>query len=139
MAKQMTGRCLCGSVSYKLEAEPFAQALCFCTNCQRQTGTAFSVVIGVARDAFKVEGDTLASIDTDGEIHGTTTHRHFCSACGSPIYSAIDAQPELVYVKAGTLDDPSWLEPNIEVFTRSALPWAPHLENAMRFETMPTG
>jgi hypothetical protein len=134
----MTGRCLCGNVSYTLEAEPFAQALCFCRDCQRQTGTAFSVVIGVPRSAFNVEGDTLASIDTTGEMHGTPTHRNFCSACGSPIFSVVDAQPDVVFVKAGTLDDASWLEPNVEVFTRSALPWAPHLENAARFETMPT-
>jgi hypothetical protein len=138
MAKEMTGHCLCGSVSYRMATEPFAQALCFCTDCQRQTGTAFSVVLGVPRDAFTVEGDTLASIRTTGEMHGTPTHRHFCSACGSPIYSAVEAQPDVVYVKAGTLDDASWLEPNIEVFTRSALPWAPHLENAARFETMPS-
>ena len=45
--------------------------------------------------------------------------------------------PDVVYVKAGTLDDESWLEPNAEVFTRSAQPWSPHLANAMQFETMP--
>jgi hypothetical protein len=137
MAKANTGHCLCGNVTYRMDAEPFAQALCFCTNCQRQTGTAFSIVIGVPRDAFTVEGDTLASIDTTGEVHGTTTRRHFCSACGSPIFSTVDAQPEVVWVKAGTLDDASWLEPNAEVFTRSAQPWSPHLANGARFETMP--
>ena len=137
MAKEITGRCLCGNVSYHLDSEPFAQALCHCRDCQRQGGTAFSVVIGIGRDAFHVEGATLASFDTEGEVHGTKTHRHFCSACGSPIYSVVDAQPEVVYVKAGTLDDPSWLEPNAEVFTRSAQPWSPHLEHAARFETLP--
>ncbi|MEA2495932.1 MAG: hypothetical protein QOJ29_3843 [Thermoleophilaceae bacterium] len=138
MAKEMSGRCLCGSITYELTSEPFAQALCHCEDCQRQTGTAFSVVIGLRRDAFTVEGNTLASIDTTGDVHGTATHRHFCSACGSPIFSVVDAQPDVVYVKAGTLDDKSWLEPNAEVFTRSAQPWSPHVENAVRFETMPT-
>lgn len=137
MAREMTGRCLCGGVTYRIESEPFAQAVCHCKDCQRQAGSAFSVVVGVPRDAFVVEGDTLASFDTIGAVHGTPTHRHFCSRCGSPIFSAVDAQPDVVYVKAGTLDDTSWLEPNAEVFTRSALPWAPRLENAARFETMP--
>jgi len=137
MANEMTGHCLCGNVSYRLESEPFAQALCHCRDCQRQTGSAFSIVIGVPRDTFSVEGDTLASIETTGEVHGTPTRRHFCSNCGSPIFSVVDAQPEVVYVKAGTLDDASWLEPNAEVFTRSALPWTPHLENSTRFATMP--
>jgi len=133
----MTGHCLCGGVSYRLESEPFAQAVCHCSDCQRQTGTAFSVVVGVQRDAFMVEGDTLASFETTGDVHQGTTRRHFCSGCGSPIFSAVDAQPDVVWVKAGTLDDASWLEPNAEVFTRSALPWTPRLENAASFETMP--
>ena len=137
MANVMTGHCLCGSIKYRLEAEPTVQALCFCSDCQRQTGTAFSIVIGIPRDAFVVEGDTLSSIETRGELHGTPTRRHFCSACGSPIFSMVDAQPDVAWVKAGTLDDASWLEPNAEVFTRSAQPWSPHLAGGARFETMP--
>jgi hypothetical protein len=137
MARKITGHCLCGQVTYRLDVEPVAQAFCYCADCQRQTGTAFSVVIAVPREAFHVEGDTLSSFKTKGDVHGTPTRRHFCSACGSPIFSAVEALPDFVYVKAGTLDDARWLEPNAEVFTRSAQPWAPRLEKAARFETMP--
>jgi hypothetical protein len=133
----ISGHCLCGNVTYTADAEPVAQALCHCTNCQRQTGTAFSIVIGVPASAFHVEGSALASFPTDGDVHGTTTLRHFCSNCGSPIFSSVEAMPEVVYIKAGTLDDASWLAPNAEVFTRSALPWTPHLENAAMFESVP--
>ena len=137
MPAPMTGHCLCGNVTYRIDAEPFAQAICHCEDCQRQTGTAFSIVIGVPHDAMTVEGDSLAIFDTTGEVHGGATHRHFCSNCGSPLFSVVDAQPEVAYIKAGTLDDASWLEPNAEVFTRSALPWSPRLANAATFETMP--
>ncbi len=133
----ISGHCLCGKVTYSADAAPVAQAICHCTNCQRQTGTAFSIVVGVPAAALHVEGDTLSSFPTTGDVHGTQTLRHFCSACGSPIYSSVEAMPEVVYIKAGTLDDASWLQPNAEVFTRSALPWTPHLEGAMQFETMP--
>jgi hypothetical protein len=136
MAK-ISGHCLCGQVTYSADAEPTAQALCHCANCQRQTGTAFSIVIGVPVGAFQVEGDTLASFPTTGEVHGTTTLRHFCSACGSPIYSSVEAMPDVVWVKAGTLDDASWLKPNAEVWLRSAQPWSPHLEGAAEFERVP--
>jgi hypothetical protein len=37
------------------------QGACYCANCQRQTATAFSVIVGVPSDAFTVEGDALAS------------------------------------------------------------------------------
>jgi hypothetical protein len=137
MAKEMTGHCLCGNVTYEITEEPVAQAFCYCQDCQRQTSSPFSVVIGVPVEGFKVEGESLSSIVTQGEVHGGPTRRYFCSACGSPIYSAVEAMPDVIYVKAGTLDDASWLQPHAEVFTRSAMPWAPHLEGAPRFETMP--
>lgn len=138
-ANPITGRCLCGSVSYSADAEPVVQAVCHCTECQRQTGTAFSVVVGVPRAALTVEGSTLASFTTVGEDHGRDTERRFCSACGSPIVSLSEALPELAFLKAGTLDDASWLEPAVEVWSRSAQPWSPHFEHAARIERGPGG
>ena len=70
-------------------------------------------------------------------MHGGTTHRYFCSNCGSPIYSAVDGAPDVAFVKAGSLDDSSWLAPNMEVFTRTAQPWAPRVPEAAAFDTMP--
>jgi hypothetical protein len=136
-ANQITGRCLCGSVTYRAEAEPVVQAVCHCTDCQHQTGTAFSVVVGVPRAALTVDGSTLASFTTTGEDHGTATQRGFCSACGSPIVSYVEAVPDMAFLKAGTLDDASWLEPAVEVWTRSAQPWSPHFEHAARLERGP--
>jgi len=133
----MTGRCLCGGVSYRAEAEPLAQAVCHCTDCQRQTGSAFSPVVVVPRAALTLEGSTLASFTTIGDQHGTETQRQFCSACGSPIVSFVGATPDLAYVNAGTLDDVSWFEPTVEVWSRSAHPWSPHFEHAARLEEGP--
>ncbi|HMD52767.1 MAG TPA: GFA family protein [Solirubrobacteraceae bacterium] len=133
----ITGHCLCGSVTYRADAEPIAQAVCHCTDCQRQSGTAFSVVVGVPRAALTIEGSTLASFTTKGEEHGSDTERSFCSACGSPIVSVIAAAPEMAFLKVGTLDDASWVEPGIEVWSRSAQPWAPHFEHVATFERGP--
>jgi hypothetical protein len=102
-----------------------ATILCHCTDCQRQTGTTFSVVVGVDRDAFKVQGDTLATFTTVGEDTREAVHRQFCSACGSPIVSLPDVAPDLAFIKAGTLDDTSWLEPEMEIWCRSAQEWVP--------------
>ena len=136
---EISGHCLCGSITYKIDAAPVVQAVCHCTNCQRQTGTAYSVVIGVPRTALTIEGDTLSSFETEGEAHGTMTERQFCSACGSPIVSLVGAIPELAFVKAGTLDDMSWVEPSVEVWCRSAQPWTPHFDNAHQIELAPPG
>jgi hypothetical protein len=90
--------------------------------------------VGVPRAAFKVEGDTLASVTTIGDDHGGDTERNFCSACGAPVFSISALAPELALIKAGSLDDASWLEPEWEVWTSSAQPWSPRLEQAASFE-----
>ena len=135
--KPITGRCLCGGVTYSADLEPVSQAVCHCTDCQRQTGNPFSVIVGVPRAGFNVEGSTLASFATTGEDHGGDTQRHFCSACGSPVFSIAAVAPELAFIKAGSLDDASWLAPAVEVWTSSAQPWSPHFERATRLERGP--
>src|SRR5205823_1390761 len=98
-------------------------AVCHCRDCQRQSASAFSIVVGVSRDAFRVDGDTLRSFTTIGEEHGSENMRHFCGECGSPIYTANEHYPDVYILKAGTLDDTSWLEPQIELWGESAQPW----------------
>ena len=133
----LTGHCLCGSISYTCDAGPTLTAVCHCTNCQRQTGTASSIIVGVPDAALRIEGDTLRTFATVGEDHQTTTNRSFCSACGSPIVSRIEAMPDLAFIKAGTLDDTSWLNPTTEVWCRSAQPWVPTIPGATRLERGP--
>ena len=41
------GGCLCGSIRYTCDAEPALTANCHCKHCQRQSGSAFSTIIGV--------------------------------------------------------------------------------------------
>ena len=134
---QITGRCLCGGVTYSADAEPVIQAACHCTDCQRQTGNPFSVIVGVPRDALAVEGSTLGSFTTIGEDHGGETQRSFCTACGSPLFSIAAVAPQLAFIKAGSLDDASWLQPSVEAWTSSAQPWSPHFEGAAQLERGP--
>jgi hypothetical protein len=113
------------------------QAVCHCADCQRQTGSPFSVIVGVPRAAFTVQGDTLASFATTGTDHGGDTERKFCSACGSPIFSIAAVAPDLIFIKAGSLDDASWLKPAVEVWTTSGQPWSPQFEDTARLDRGP--
>jgi hypothetical protein len=81
------------------------------------------VVVGVERDTFHIEGDTVSSFTTIGEDTGEAVHRQFCSACGSTLLSIAEATPDMVWIKAGTLNDYSWLEPEMEIWTRSKHPY----------------
>lgn len=133
----ITGGCLCGNVRYSVDADPVVQGACHCKDCQRQTGSPFTVFVGVPRDAFTVEGDTLSSYTTVGEDHGGDTERNFCSNCGAPVFSFSPLVPQLALLKGGSLDDASWIEPGMELFTDSAQPWAPRLEAAASFQRGP--
>ena len=133
MAK-IEGRCLCGSVTYTCDADPIATAVCHCADCQRQTGTSFSIIVAVPKSAFAVSGDTLATWKTVGEDHGRETERNFCSRCGSPVYSWNPGMPDAALIKAGTLDDRSWLDPQLELWGGSAQPWVEAVAGRTRLE-----
>jgi hypothetical protein len=45
--------------------------------------------------------------------------------------------PGLALIKAGTLDDPKWVKPTMEVYCSSAQPWVPSLGEMQRFDKMP--
>ena len=134
----ITGRCLCGNVTYRADAEPVVQAVCHCTDCQRQTGNPFSVIVAVPREALQVEGDSIASYSTIGSDHGGATERSFCSNCGSPLFSIAAVMPEMAFVKAGSLDDSSWVQPAVEAWTQSAQPWAPRFGGTAQLERGPS-
>jgi hypothetical protein len=128
---------LCGAVTYSADADPVVHAVCHCTDCQRQTGGPFSVFVGVPQAAFRYEGATLASFSTTGEDHGGETQRKFCSVCGSPVFSISAVVPELIFIKAGSLDDARWVQPTVEAWTRSAQPWSPRFERVAHLERGP--
>jgi hypothetical protein len=135
--RPITGRCLCGAVTYSADAEPAIQAVCHCTDCQRQTGGPFSVIVAVPAAAFAVEGDTIGTYTTTGEDHGGETQRNFCTTCGAPVFSVSPVMPDVVFIKSGSLDDQSWLEPSVEAWTTSAQPWAPRLAGIAGIERGP--
>lgn len=132
---QIAGGCLCGKVRYSATGEPVFVGVCHCTDCQKFTGSAFSVVIGVAKPALKLEG-RLARYSKTAES-GKSIHRTFCPECGSSIADEADALPDVVMLGSGTLDDPSWVKPGVQIYCDSAQPWV-HLEGEMqRFPKMP--
>jgi len=54
--------------------------------------------------------------------NGTPVISRFCGHCGTRLYGERDGRPETISLRAGTLDDTSWLAPVAHFFTRSAQP-----------------
>ena len=99
----ITGGCLCGAVRYEANAEPIFTAVCHCTHCQKQGGTAFTIVVAVPAPAFSMTGELKTYHDTGDS--GQPVERRFCSECGSPVLTECAVMPGVVLIKAGTLDD----------------------------------
>lgn len=117
-----SGRCLCGAITYEFPDDPAVWAVCHCLNCQRQAGSAFSTLAGVPMAKFNMTGEPKLYEDHDTDS-GNSVQRYFCGECGSPIYSALAEQPDVIYLKTGTLDDTSAFNPAFHVWTSTKQQW----------------
>jgi hypothetical protein len=85
-----------------------------------------------------IEGELSVFEDKD-TTSGSPVLREFCRTCGSPIRSVLVANPSIVAVKAGSLDDPHPFAPQMHIFTRSRLRWIEIADGTPRFDTVPDG
>ena len=118
---KIEGGCLCGKVRYSADVEPTFVGVCHCKNCQKGTGSAFSVVVALPTPALTVQG-TLQTFTGRGDS-GKATYRRFCPACGSALIDEAELMPNITMIMAGTLDDASWVKPASEIFCDSAQQW----------------
>jgi len=132
---QIAGGCLCGRVRYSATADPAFVGVCHCSDCQKFTGSAFAVVVGVPKSALAIQGK-LATFSKTGDS-GKSIERKFCPECGSSVADEAAALPDVVMLASGTLDDASWVKPGMQTYCDSAQPWV-HLQGEMKqFPKMP--
>ena len=134
MAK-IVGGCLCGKVRYSADVDPAFVGVCHCTDCQKFTGSAFGVVIGVPKPAISFQGK-MSTYSKAGDT-GKSIERRFCPECGSSIADEADAMPGIVMIATGTLDDASWVKPAMQIYCDSAQPWVSLGGEMKAFPKMP--
>ncbi|HWD27418.1 MAG TPA: GFA family protein [Rhizomicrobium sp.] len=137
MAHPFEGGCRCGVVRYAVSAEPLAVMDCHCRDCQYASGGSHTTAVVVPAAAFRLTQGTPKRYAAKGDS-GREVARAFCETCGSPLYSEPPGGT-LMVVKAGSLDDPSWLEVRGALYTASAQPWAHIDPDKLVFEKMPPG
>ena len=131
------GGCLCGAIRYRFEGEPVAAVHCHCRDCQRVTGSGFATVFGVVAAEFVLAGvESLTNFSIDAQS-GQQVTRQFCSRCGSALFTQAENNPDLLWVKAGSLDDSDWLSPTDSCWTGSAATWAPPVDGLKRHSGNP--
>ena len=119
-------------VRYRLSADPLVIHCCHCLNCQRQTGSAFAINLMIEAGHVEILAGAPEPVEVPRDDGGT--QRIFrCPACQVAIYSEY-GRPELRYVRAGTLDRPSGVTPDIHIFTKSKVPWVTIPDSVPAFE-----
>jgi hypothetical protein len=133
MSKPREGGCSCGAVRYRLTSEPLFVHCCHCLNCQRQTGSAFAINVLIEADRVELLAGEPEPVPVPRS--GGKKQRIFrCPGCQVAVYSTY-TRATIRFVRAGTLDDPSSIEPDVHIYTRSKVPWVELPGSAPAFTT----
>ena len=117
-----SGGCLCKAVRFSVTAAPLAARVCWCRVCQYLGAGNGAMSVCFRTDAVSVEGDVkwFESIADSGN----RMQRGFCPTCGTQLFSKAESRPHLTFIRAGALDDPNLMKPQMTIWTDSAPDWA---------------
>jgi hypothetical protein len=114
------GGCLCGAVRYRVKGDQYLSGICYCTRCQKRTGSAYGNGAYFEEKVVEITRGTLKTY----EYHSDESHRwlriEFCPTCGSTVTWTAEFLPGMRAITSGSLDDPNWLTFKRHYWTRSA-------------------
>jgi hypothetical protein len=134
MPTSFTGGCVCGAIRYEVNAEPIMMFNCHCRDCQRTTGSAFTPVVYVPANAFKITKGSPHYYSTQSEMAGHNK-RGFCPECGSRLFGGASETGQ--GIAASSLDDPSLFKPQVHMWASDAQPWDSMDSTLPKFEKYP--
>ena len=131
------GGCLCGAVRYQLNARPLGLNACHCDDCKKLTGATNLLMVLAARDGFAHAGGKVERYrkraDSGREIDIVR-----CQTCGIRLWHEPLAAPNLIFIAAGTLDDPRWVVPTSHIWIEKASPNVIMEGDALKVRGQPT-
>lgn len=123
------GGCLCGNARYSIDVEGGEVGNCHCITCRKHSGAPYETYISVPLDSFKWLAEPKGYIKT-----GDNSGRQFCKDCGTPLSFASEGSPDEASITVATLDDPSGLTAQYEIYTSSRMDGVPPVAGAKQFE-----
>ncbi|MGD1879605.1 MAG: GFA family protein [Kiloniellaceae bacterium] len=116
-----TGGCQCGAVRYVIRAEPREVYVCHCTECRRQSASAFGISV-IVDSAALVLTDGAPKVWTRAATLQGSMACFFCPDCGTRLWHGDPAKDDCVSVKGGSLDSPPDLRGARHIWVKSKLP-----------------
>jgi len=132
----VTGSCLCGAITYRIEGELDNIQICHCSQCRKAQGGPFATNIPVATDKFVIT-DAKNKIKGYESLTRKGKYRMFCSDCGSPLFSHLESDPNFVRVRAGTINDPVPAKIKHHQFVSSKASWYEILDTHQQHKEFP--
>ena len=120
-ARERSGGCQCGAIRFAAPREPLVLYVCHCSECRKQSSSAFGISFTVARDALRLLQGT-PRYWSRRTASGHDLECAFCSNCGSRLWHRSSGHPATVNIKGGSLDEPLDLGPAVHLWTSSMLP-----------------
>jgi hypothetical protein len=121
--QQLEGGCACGAIRYRLTNQPLIVHACHCRDCQRITGGPFVINLWIETKFVDADHNAPKSFTLKGGT-GKNHEVFFCGNCGTYLWSRYHIVPsDCRFIRAGTLDRPEAVTPDVHIYTRSKLPW----------------
>jgi hypothetical protein len=120
--KRYTGGCLCGALRYEADGEPLYSGHCYCSDCQKASGSGFIPFMGFASSAVRFSGPSQPFVSK--AARGGDATRNSCPKCNSLVFGGVVGESDSFTLYAGSLDDKSLFHPTVAIFARSRPAWA---------------
>ena len=132
------GGCVCGAVRYVLSRNSLPPVICcHCRDCQTRSGSAFDQTAFVDVSEIEITGP-LVTIETKSLPSGADLTDNVCGRCRTMIYNIYPAKPELVLLRACTLDDSHSIVPIVHAFTSRKQSWVKLSDDVFQCEAAAT-
>lgn len=119
----LEGGCACGAARYRLKDKPLFVHCCHCTECQRQTGSAFAVNAMIETERLELMTGKIVEQQLTA-ASGNPVIETRCSNCATALWLFYaGAGRRIAFVRVGSLDAPARCPPDIHIFTGSRQPW----------------
>ncbi len=131
----LSGSCLCGSVSYKITGTSKFFFHCHCSRCRKATGTghASNIIMRPDTVTWTAGEDLLSSYKVpDAERFSTS----FCRRCGS-LMPRVAPDKSFAVVPAGSLDTDPGISPQARIMSGSRTEWSCGASELPEFDTYP--
>lgn len=116
-------KCTCGQLKVCCEGEPDVVAMCHCLDCQRRTGSLFSVHAWFPASQVSLPSDGFRRYSRRTESQREVRFA-FCTNCGGTVFWEADLRPGSFGIAVGAFADPAFAAPTQVYFADRQHSWS---------------